>query len=93
MGIDPTEQNALVLAGPYAYVRHPIYALSQIMMIATVIAIPTPLFITAGLIHLLLLQWEARREEQHLTHIHGDHYVAYCTAVGRFIPKLTRHTP
>src|SRR2546429_317587 len=55
MGIDPSEQTALVLSGPYRYVRHPIYALSQAMMLATVIAIPSPLMIGVGLTHILLL--------------------------------------
>lgn len=91
MGIDPAEQNALVLAGPYAYVRHPIYALSQAMMLATVLALPSPLMIAAGATHLLLLQWEARREEQHLTNIHGQQYADYCSAVGRFVPRFHRH--
>jgi protein-S-isoprenylcysteine O-methyltransferase Ste14 len=93
MGIDPTEQNALVLGGPYTYVRHPIYALSQAMMVATVVAIPSPLMIAAGLMHVLLLQWEARREEGHLRGVHGLKYVEYCEGVGRFVPRLGRPIP
>src|SRR5438128_1910459 len=34
MGIDPSEKTPLVATGPFAYVRHPIYALSCLMMIA-----------------------------------------------------------
>ena len=90
MGIDPNEQNALVVAGPYAYVRHPIYALSQAMMVMTMVAIPSPLFIAAGFAHVLLLQWEARREESHLRGLHGPKYDEYCAGVGRFIPRLRR---
>jgi protein-S-isoprenylcysteine O-methyltransferase Ste14 len=63
MGIDPAEKTDLVITGPFAYVRHPIYALSSLLMLATIAAIPSPLMIAAGLVHLLLLQWEARREE------------------------------
>src|SRR2546422_541739 len=37
MGIDPAEKTTMVATGPFAYVRHPIYALSQLMMLATVI--------------------------------------------------------
>ncbi len=86
MGIDPNEKTALIFTGPYAYVRHPIYALSSLMMLATVIVLPTPLmFVVAG-IHLLLLQWEARREERNLSRIHGQQYDQYCSRVGRFIP-------
>jgi protein-S-isoprenylcysteine O-methyltransferase Ste14 len=90
MGIDPTERTALVVTGLYAFVRHPIYALSSVMMIATVIAVPTPLMIVVGVIHCLLLQWEARREERHLAQAHGEPYERYCHSVGRFVPRSTR---
>lgn len=87
MGIDPSERTALVTDGAFAYVRHPIYALSQAMMLATVLAIPSPLLILAGLLHIGLMQWEAAREEKHLLQIHGQPYVEYCQRVGRFIPR------
>jgi len=90
MGIDPNEQTALIFTGPYAYIRHPIYALSSVLMLATMVVIPTPLMILIGIIHLLLLQWEADREERHLSKIHGPLYDQYCKSVGRFVPK-TRH--
>jgi len=90
MGIDPTERTALVIAGPYRYVRHPIYALSQLMMLASAAAIPSPLMIAAALLHVLLLQWEARREEAHLISVHGQDYRQYCTRIGRFIPAGAR---
>lgn len=90
MGIDPTERTALVIAGPYRYVRHPIYALSQLMMLASAAAIPSPLMIAAALLHVLLLQWEARREEAHLISIHGQDYREYCLRIGRFIPAVAR---
>ena len=39
MGIDPGEKTRLIVAGPYAYVRHPIYALSSLLMLATVLVV------------------------------------------------------
>lgn len=89
MGIDPTEKARLVLTGPYAYVRHPIYAISQVMMMASVFALPSPLLIAAGAVHLFLIQWEARREENYLLNVDRAAYEAYCRHVGRFIPRLT----
>lgn len=88
MGIDPDEKTALIFTGPYAYVRHPIYALSSLMMIATLVVLPTPIMIGVAIIHLLLLQWEARREERNLSRIHGQQYDQYRSRVGRFIPML-----
>lgn len=86
MGIDPDEKTELIFSGPYAYVRHPIYALSSLLMIATVAVLPTPAMIIVAVIHLLLLQWEARREEKNLSRIHGQQYDQYCLRVGRFFP-------
>jgi len=87
MGIDPAEKTKMVASGPFAYVRHPIYALSQMMMIATAVAIPAPLMIAVAVTHILLLQWESRREEQHMVRTQGEAYSDYCRQVGRFLPK------
>jgi protein-S-isoprenylcysteine O-methyltransferase Ste14 len=87
MGIDPSEKTQLVVSGPYAYVRHPIYALSSLLMTASVVAVPTPLMFIVGAVHLFFLQWEARREERHLLASHGDQYRQYLRHVGRFVPR------
>ena len=88
MGIDPNESTQLVITGPYACVRHPIYALSSLLMIASVLVLPSPLMLAFAVIHLTFLQWEARREERHLLAVHGDIYAAYRARVGRFFPRL-----
>jgi protein-S-isoprenylcysteine O-methyltransferase Ste14 len=87
MGIDPGETTQLIVTGPYAYVRHPIYALSSLLMIASALAVPSVLMIVVALIHCALLQWEARREEQHLLRVHGQPYRDYLSHVGRFVPR------
>ena len=90
MGIDPTEKTILIATGPFAYVRHPIYSLSQVMVLATVAAVPSPLMIATALLHLILLQWESRREEAHLLRVQPEQYSRYCAEVGRFLPKRLR---
>jgi protein-S-isoprenylcysteine O-methyltransferase Ste14 len=87
MGIDPQETTQLVMTGPYAYVRHPIYALSSLLMLATVAVVPSVAMAIVGLLHLAFLQWEARREEQFLLQQHGSLYEEYCRKVRRFIPR------
>ena len=89
MGINPDEKTNLVIRGPWAYVRHPIYALSILLMLCTMAILPSPLMLTAGVIHIAFLVWESRREEQHMIHQHGEQYVQYCAKVGRFFPSLT----
>ena len=90
MGIDPNDQTQLICNGPYAFVRHPIYGLSSLLMIATMLAVPNMLMIATGVIHLLLLQWEARREERHLVRQHGEDYIQYSRRTGRFFPRSFR---
>jgi protein-S-isoprenylcysteine O-methyltransferase Ste14 len=89
MGIDPEEKTNLVTRGPYAYVRHPIYALSILLMLCTMVILPTPLMLAAGVIHIVFIVWESRREEQHLINQHGERYVQYCAKVRRFVPTFT----
>jgi protein-S-isoprenylcysteine O-methyltransferase Ste14 len=90
MGIDPGEQTRLVFDGLFGYVRHPIYALSAGMMLATMVALPTPAMLAAGAAHVLLLLWESAREERHLVAVHGPAYEAYRRRVGRILPRSVR---
>ncbi len=87
MGINLAERTPLITGGPYAYVRHPIYALSALLMIASVIVLPSPLMIAMAIAHLMFLQWEARREERHLLAVHGKTYDDYRSRVGRLLPR------
>jgi len=90
MGIDPAERNNLIVTGPYAYVRHPIYALQQALAVASFVAVPVPVMAVVLVVELVFLNWEALREERHLTSAHGDVYRDYMRRAGRFLPKLSR---
>jgi protein-S-isoprenylcysteine O-methyltransferase Ste14 len=87
IGIDPTEKTQLIISGPYRWVRHPIYALSMLLMLSSVMVIPSPLMLLIAAIHITMLQLEARREERYLVAIHGGEYRSYMQTVGRFIPR------
>lgn len=89
MGIDPHERTTLVFTGPYAYVRHPIYGLSSVLGLATLGALPSPAMLVVTVLHLVLLQWEVRREEKYLVALHGRAYADYIRRVGRFVPRIT----
>lgn len=91
MGINPDEKTHLVVTGAYAYVRHPIYAISTAMALLSAVAVPSAAMLGAILIHVLLLQWESRREEQYLLQVHGEVYRVYCQTVGRFLPRLRKN--
>jgi protein-S-isoprenylcysteine O-methyltransferase Ste14 len=87
MGIDPNEKNTLIITGPYALVRHPIYALQCLLAVLTFVAVPHLLIAIVALVQIVLLQWEARREEKHMASVHGETYINYMRQVGRFIPR------
>ncbi len=87
MGIDPGEKTALIFGGPFAYVRHPIYALSMLMMLASVATLPSPAMFAIGAIHISLLAWEARREERYLVGLHGEIYAHYLQNTGGLFPR------
>ena len=86
MGIDPLEKNTLIITGPYALVRHPIYALQCTLAILSVLVVPNLWMAIVAVLQIVLLQWEARREEKHMLNVHGDVYGNYIRQVGRFIP-------
>ena len=90
IGIDPGEKTELIILGAYRIVRHPIYALSIILMLCTFLTVPTFLMLATALIHITLITLEALREEQYLRQIHGAPYIAYCVRTGRFIPRVFR---
>lgn len=90
MGINPEEKTQLIVSGPYAYLRHPIYALQSLLMLASFVVVPSMLMGGVVLLLLMLLQWEAAREEKHLLQQHGEAYAQYQKQVGRFIPRSLR---
>ncbi len=90
MAIVPKQQTQLVTAGPYRWVRHPIYALSILLMLMTAVVLPTvPMVVAAGL-HWYVMRRKARHEEGHLLQQFGVEYERYCDRVGRFCPRLLR---
>ena len=86
--MDISDSNtSLISDGLFARVRHPIYAFSIALMIATAIVLPTlPMALVAAL-HVVLMNVKARSEEAHLARMHGDAYLRYVERTGRFVPR------
>jgi protein-S-isoprenylcysteine O-methyltransferase Ste14 len=90
MAIVPSKRSRLITSGMFSYVRHPIYALSILLMVATMIVTLTPAMTVIGIIHISMLSMKAMSEERFLTTVHGLDYADYCNQTGRFIPRLFR---
>ena len=85
--MDISDSNtALVTEGLFARIRHPIYAFSIAMMIATLVVLPTWPMLVVACVHFVLMNVKARTEEAHLTRLHGDEYARYVARTGRFFP-------
>jgi protein-S-isoprenylcysteine O-methyltransferase Ste14 len=87
--MDISDSNtSLVTEGLFARIRHPIYAFSIAMMIATLLVLPTWPMLAVALVHVVLMNVKARTEEAHLTRLHGDAYAHYVARTGRFFPSF-----
>jgi protein-S-isoprenylcysteine O-methyltransferase Ste14 len=88
MAVTPDQQTELVTTGLYGRVRHPIYALSILLMLCTLVVVPTwPVALMAA-IHIGLMVTKARNEERFLAERHGERYRRYLQRTGRFVPRL-----
>ncbi len=84
------EGDKLAAAGPYAYVRNPIYLGSVVLGSGMVLLIgDRRLVIPAALTFLALYFGLIPAEEEFLTTKFPDEYAAYCRNVSRLIPRLT----
>jgi len=88
MAVTPDQQTDLVTTGLFARVRHPIYALSIMLMLCTVVVAPTVPVAVMAVIHITLMVVKARNEELFLSERHGASYRRYLQRTGRFVPRL-----
>jgi protein-S-isoprenylcysteine O-methyltransferase Ste14 len=85
------QRHALITAGVYRHVRHPMYAATFLWAIAQLLLLHNwlagPTFLVA---FLPLYLRRVRREEQMLLDHFGDAYRAYISRTGRIVPRLRR---
>lgn len=86
IGIDPKEKNILITDGPFKHIRHPIYALSMLLMLGSLLSVQTIAMAILCCIHWSIFTLEAMREERYLTKIYGVAYQQYMNQTNRFLP-------
>ena len=80
--------HELATGGPYALVRHPIYAGLNLLALGTAVWIPT-LFTWLGFALMALgSDLRGRAEEGVLTAAFGEQYRQYCARTSRFLPGV-----
>lgn len=86
-------RQTLVTAGPYHWVRHPMYTTFGLMVLALVLTTTNWFVALVGLLFGLLLRSITPTEEQTLLEKFGDSYRAYMRHTGRFLPRLAGEKP
>ena len=83
----PRAEATLVEAGPYRYVRHPIYSGLVVAALGWSIATVSPLALVPTVLLALLFDAKSRREEAWLTErVRG--YAAYRARTRKFVPGV-----
>jgi protein-S-isoprenylcysteine O-methyltransferase Ste14 len=85
-----SDVRGLVTHGPYAWVRHPLYAGEAITLAGVVISVASPLTVAAFAIGMGLQAWRARTEEEALTSVFPE-YRNYAERTPMLIPGLRFH--
>jgi protein-S-isoprenylcysteine O-methyltransferase Ste14 len=88
MAVTGEPDQALITDGMFRRIRHPIYSFSILLMICTMIVVPTMLMLAFGVIHIILMVVKAHNEERHMLASHGDAYARYLAGTGRFLPRF-----
>jgi len=88
IGVNQAEKNQLVTDGPFARVRHPIYALQVVMLAGALFLLPTIFSAVLLALHLICVWLKAADEEAYLLATHGERYRAHIARTGRLVPRL-----
>lgn len=93
MAVAVSETTELITDGPFRRIRHPIYAFSILLVLCSLVILPTPPMLAVALVNITLLNLKARNEERHLTASLGESYARYVAATGRFLPRFSPPDP
>lgn len=91
IGVDAADRTALVVEGPFQWVRNPIFTGMVAISVGTVLMAPTVLGLAGATCLAVAVEVQVRSvEEPHLRRVHGTAYRAYEQRSGRFLPRFTR---
>jgi len=88
MAVTDEPDQALITDGLYTRIRHPIYAFSILIVVTSVVVVPTIAMALCGACLVALWVGKAHNEERHMLRLHGDAYARYLAHTGRFLPRF-----
>jgi protein-S-isoprenylcysteine O-methyltransferase Ste14 len=83
-----TKDHHLITAGPYAWMRHPLYAGLSGWSAALALLTANWIFVGVCVLSMAGLMWRVPKEEQMMIEAFGEEYKAYMQRTGRYFPKL-----
>ena len=87
IGVNRGETTGLVTAGPFRWVRNPIYSAMIATAIGLTVLAPAVDTFVGTLAMVAFIEWQVRVvEEPYLVHGHGRDYVLWSVKTGRFAP-------
>ena len=91
-GQEQRKMGRLITAGPYAYVRHPLYGGTFLIALGIGIIVGQPVLVIVAFIGLALIyQRKMLEEEKTLAEECGEAFIRYHAAVRRWAPRLMRY--
>jgi protein-S-isoprenylcysteine O-methyltransferase Ste14 len=82
------ENHHLVTAGPYAYIRHPLYAGMLGWCISLTLLTSSWIILAICGLSIAGLLWRIPKEEQMMLEAFGDEYKTYMQRTGRLFPRF-----
>ncbi len=87
IGVDPGAQTTLVIGGPFAWVRNPIFSAMFAAALGLLLLAPNAVACASFGALFVAIEIQVRAvEEPYLSRMHGETYRAYAGRVGRFLP-------
>jgi len=91
IGVREDERTQLVMDGPFAVVRNPIFSCMLVTAGGFMLFLPNSLSVASLVCLLAAVELQVRFvEEPYLLRVHGQRYRDYMARVGRFIPSIGR---
>ena len=87
-GSDPRAGDTLIIRGPYAFIRHPMYTAALCIALGLACVTESLACLGAFVIYLVLILLLVPLEEESLKQTYGEQYVAYQRNVRSLVPLL-----
>ena len=89
VGVDASERTSLVVDGPFAFVRNPVFTAMLVTGAGIALMVPNLVAVLGWVALLVAVEIQVRVvEEPYLELAHGDGYRGYAAHAGRFVPGV-----